>query len=134
MATSSICLNLRHVINELLSLKTYQLNIRLQQDANIVIGKLGTFRFPAGRYIYTGSAKKNMEARIQRHLSQSKNNKWHIDFLLSNPDVKVTRVSRYEEEECIVNQHTKGKILVSGFGATDCRHGCGSHLKFKGKR
>ncbi len=63
---------------------TYQLTIHLKNKVTLTIGKLGTFEFPAGHYIYTGSAKKNIEARINRHLSQQKSLKWHIDYLLDS--------------------------------------------------
>lgn len=43
---------------------SYQLTIELKQTVTIIIGKLGKFEFPAGRYIYTGSAKRNMEAAL----------------------------------------------------------------------
>ena len=59
---------------------TYQLTIQLKQDSTVQIGKFGTFEFPAGYYVYTGSAKRNLEARIQRHLSKEKRLKWHIDY------------------------------------------------------
>ncbi len=35
-----------------------------------------------------------------------------------------------EKPECAVNKKISGKIIVPRFGATDCRNGCGSHLKF----
>jgi len=113
-------------------LTTYQLTIHLNKTVVISIGKLGTFEFPAGDYIYTGSAKRNIEARITRHLSQQKSLKWHIDYLLSNEEASITHVERYAEPECSINQKTTGMVLIQRLGATDCKHGCGSHLKFLG--
>ncbi|MDZ4211617.1 MAG: hypothetical protein U1C59_07880 [Methylotenera sp.] len=52
---------------------TYQLDILLAEPARLSIGKLGVFDFPAGRYVYTGSARCNIEARIARHLRHEKN-------------------------------------------------------------
>jgi len=41
---------------------SYQLHIELSQPCSITIGKLGEFNFPAGYYIYTGSARRHIEA------------------------------------------------------------------------
>jgi Uri superfamily endonuclease len=69
---------------------------------------------------------------LSRHLLRSKRLRWHIDYLLSDPEVKVTGYVLSEELECEINQGTAGDIIVPRFGATDCRNGCGSHLKFLG--
>ncbi|MEI8045485.1 MAG: GIY-YIG nuclease family protein [Verrucomicrobiota bacterium] len=109
--------------------QSYQLHIQLTRPVTITVGRLGKFQFPAGQYIYTGSAKRNLEARIKRHLSKHKKLRWHIDYLLTHRDVRVSQVQRSAAAECAWNQKTCGKIIVPGFGASDCRHGCGSHLK-----
>lgn len=111
---------------------TYQLTIQLKQDSTVQIGKFGTFEFPAGYYVYTGSAKRNLEARIQRHLSKEKRLKWHIDYLLDAPEVEITQVTHWSAPECEVNQQGQGTVLIPYFGATDCLAGCGSHLKYLG--
>jgi Uri superfamily endonuclease len=111
-------------------LPTYQLLILVPSTIKVTIGKLGSFAFPIGRYIYTGSAKNNPEARIARHLSNAKRLHWHIDYLLSAPGVEISETRRFEERECAINQRTPGRILIPGFGASDCRAGCGSHLKY----
>lgn len=112
-------------------MKTYQLFIHLEKDILIQIGKLGKFNFPAGDYVYTGSAKKNIEARIKRHLSKNKKLRWHIDYLLNNPATKITETKMYTEKECTLNQKTKGTIIAPHFGASDCKQGCVSHLKYR---
>lgn len=109
--------------------RSYQLRIRLVEDTYIQVGRLGRFHFPAGDYVYTGSAKTNLEARIARHLRRDKRLRWHIDYLLAAPGVTVAEVIRSGREECELNQATPGRVLVPGFGASDCRRGCGSHLK-----
>ena len=96
----------------------------------LTIGKLGVFNFPAGRYVYTGSAKRNIEARIARHLRQEKKLKWHIDYLLASSSASVIKVTKSTIAECELNRHTRGVNLVKGFGASDCCAGCGSHLKY----
>ncbi len=109
--------------------QTYQLLIELRAPVRVRIGRLGSFDFPAGCYVYTGSALRNFEARVSRHLSTSKKMHWHIDYLLAAPGVSVREVRRYGEAECFVNQRTAGAVEVPGFGSSDCRAGCGSHLK-----
>ena len=68
---------------------TYQLVIHLEADRIITVGKLGRFHFPAGYYIYSGSAQKNLTHRISRHLRKKKPLRWHIDYLLSCPSARI---------------------------------------------
>lgn len=109
--------------------QSYQLLIQLTEAVDIVIGKLGRFHFAPGVYCYTGSAKKNLAARMQRHQAKIKKMKWHIDYLLTNPQAVIIKTIVSDEMECILNQQTAGSIPIPGFGASDCRNKCGSHLK-----
>lgn len=111
---------------------TYQLLIDIARPVRVVVGRLGRFDFPAGRYIYTGSARRHFEARVARHLRQEKALRWHIDYLLAAPGTRIAGVRRYVEDECAISRATPGTVPVPGFGASDCRAGCGSHLKFLG--
>jgi len=111
---------------------SYQLLIEVSQALRCVIGRLGEFDFPAGRYVYTGSAKRHIEARIARHLRQKKTLRWHIDYLLAAPGVRVVDVVRSRRSECALNRAARGRIPVAGFGASDCGAGCGAHLKYPG--
>jgi Uri superfamily endonuclease len=112
-------------------LASYQLIIDVPQSMRLTIGKLGTFDFPAGRYTYTGSARRGMEARLRRHLDQDKRLHWHIDYLLAGSGVRIAAVRRSRAGECMLNQRTRGTRIVLGFGASDCLSGCGSHLKWR---
>jgi Uri superfamily endonuclease len=111
------------------SLQSYQLYIKISRKVEIQIGKLGFFSFPKGTYIYTGSAKINIEKRIKRHLSKDKKNHWHIDYLLSNNLTKIVNVIKSNLKECELNAKLKGKIVVNNFGSSDCKNNCKSHLK-----
>jgi Uri superfamily endonuclease len=113
---------------------TYQLRIWIQRKLHLGIGALGQQTFPAGEYIYTGSARRNLAARIRRHLSSEKRLRWHIDYLLANTAVRITAVTTSAREECEWNQSVTGVVMVSGFGASDCRSGCGAHLLYLGNR
>ena len=108
---------------------TYQLLIDVTESIRVQVGRLGCFDFPAGYYVYTGSALRNFTARVSRHLSVNKKMHWHIDYLLSAPGVRVCEVLRHVDTECVVNQRTRGEIVVPGFGSSDCKSGCSSHLK-----
>lgn len=112
--------------------QTYQLHIRVASPLHLQVGRLGVFDLPAGHYVYTGSARRNFEARIARHLRTEKRLRWHIDYLLAAPGVSVTRVARSAADECQLNQAVAGSRPVPGFGASDCKHGCGAHLKYLG--
>jgi Uri superfamily endonuclease len=109
--------------------RTYQLEIEVGRSLRTAIGRLGEFDFPAGRYVYTGSARRGLDARVRRHLSRAKRLHWHIDYLLARPGVRITGVSTTDEPECTANQRTGGAIVVQGFGSSDCTSDCGSHLK-----
>jgi Uri superfamily endonuclease len=111
---------------------SYQLQFELTQPLRRVIGRLGEFDLPAGLYIYTGSARRGIEARIARHLRTQKALRWHIDYLIGAPGVRVSRVVRSVCDECALNQASPGSVIVPGFGASDCRRGCGAHLKYLG--
>ena len=112
---------------------SYQLLIEVPQLRRCAIGRLGMFDFAPGRYVYTGSAKRNFEARIARHLSREKALRWHIDYLLQAPGVRIVGVKRSRRAECALNRSVRGRVPVAGFGASDCSAGCGAHLKFLGK-
>ena len=90
--------------------------------------------YEAGRYLYAGSAKKNFNARIARHLSNRKKLRWHIDYLLVHPEATVEKVWCFSEKitECdIVEALIESGCAtapVSGFGSSDCRCGCPAHL------
>lgn len=111
---------------------SYQLLIRVDDELEIDVGALGQHRFAAGHYVYTGSARRNLEARIRRHLSRDKRLRWHIDYLLIQPAVHILEVTTSAEPECAWNQSLCGTHPVPGFGASDCRKGCGAHLVFLG--
>ncbi len=114
--------------------RTYQLHIVVSREVRVAVGRLGMQRFPAGRYVYTGSARRNMPARVRRHLAKNKKLRWHIDYLLCSPQARVVHVAYSTEPECDCNRRLAGTTPVPGFGASDCRNGCGSHLKYVGPK
>ena len=111
-------------------MQSYQLFINVTKEINLKVGKLGKFIFPVGSYVYTGSAKKNIDKRIKRHLSKKKNLHWHIDYLLNNDAVQITNTRKSQITECRLNKKIKGTIIINGFGSSCCNLLCKSHLKY----
>jgi Uri superfamily endonuclease len=128
---------------------TYALVLHLEGREEITVGKLGTFIFPAGYYLYVGSAlgPGGLEARLARHRPsirlrraqssrsghrcRDKKLRWHIDYLLEHVQlVEVWSVASTDKLECLwawAAQELPGsEIPVPGFGSSDCR--CPSHL------
>ena len=129
-------------LNLLPSRGVYTLVILLIKNKTLKVGKFGKITFPKGYYAYTGSAlgphERSLQNRIYRHLSKEKTIRWHIDYLLKHKEAIVKAVLAAEtdekQKECEINKlimkKLKGKIVVKGFGASDCKQNCESHLIF----
>lgn len=108
--------------------------LRVVKPVHIKIGSLGNQKFRKGFYCYVGSALNNLEKRVQRHvrtsLEKTQKKFWHIDYLLSSPFVKLSKVyykESTEKEECrIASMISKSGGKIPGFGCSDCN--CDSHL------
>lgn len=103
----------------------------LPGECTITIGRLGIFTFPAGYYLYLGSAHSGLWPRLQRHLRREKKLRWHIDYLRRQAQViEVWYLVSAEPVECLWAQAAATMlgawIPVPGFGSSDCR--CRSHL------
>lgn len=107
----------------------YLLALRLAEDADIEIGRLGTVHFPKGYYVYTGSAKKNLDQRLARHRRLRKKMHWHIDYLRQRAEwVGAVPVRTAEDlEHALAAAVARAADWdIPGFGCTDCA--CPSHL------
>ena len=88
-----------------------------------------------------GFGSQSLGGRVSRHILKVKRLRWHIDWLLAEEKAKIvaffTRKS-HRRLECVVNQAIKnrcrGRVLFPGFGASDCRSACISHLLYFGER
>ncbi|MDR2663311.1 MAG: DNA/RNA nuclease SfsA, partial [Treponema sp.] len=61
----------------------YLVVLELAEGVETEVGSLGTLRFDRGWYVYTGSARKNLTRRIDRHLRKIRKKKhWHLDYLI----------------------------------------------------
>ncbi len=108
----------------------YVLLIKVNKKIQQKIGSLGKINFNKGIYAYIGSAQNNLEKRIARHKMKDKIKFWHIDYLLSNKNVKILKVfykNSQKSEECkIARTLTKTERFIPKFGCSDCT--CKSHL------
>ena len=130
-----------NLVSEFSTNGIYTLLLLVSEEVSLAIGKLGKQRFPRGYYTYTGSAlgkgATSLKHRIARHLRKEKRRLWHIDYLLADENVSVEAVLAAETNkkmERTINSRIKGiegaEVPVKGFGASDCRKNCGSHLLY----
>lgn len=108
---------------------SYTLFIQVARREKIRVGRFGLFEFSAGEYVYSGSAKRAICARVNRHLRSEKKLRWHVDYLLAASSVKITMVRISTIAECQLVADAGGAVVVPGFGSSDCTQGCGSHLR-----
>ena len=109
----------------------YCLIIKLDQDKNIKIGKLGIINFKKGYYCYIGSALNSLEKRIERHKSKNKKIHWHIDYLLKFCKISNVITLKTEKKiECSLSRRISKIALshIKKFGCSDCN--CHSHLYY----
>ena len=121
----------------------YTLVIVVDNPVSIRVGSLGLLPFPKGVYAYTGSAlgkSVNLRNRLMRHLGSRARLKWHIDYLLEAEDVRVEAVvfaTTNRRAECAVSKLILERLgrepVFRGFGSSDCKEGCPTHLCFCGQ-
>jgi len=125
--------------DELVGLRgAYALIIRVPRPARVRVGELGLLAFEPGIWVYVGSAmgsgSTSLGHRLRRHFSRSKKKHWHIDHLLGSAARVIDArwiVSDVPLECAAVSQLIESGRFEPGprgFGASDCRHGCGTHL------
>jgi len=119
----------------------YCLLIRFRRRQRLRVGRLGVFDFPAGFYVYCGSALGGLAARLRRHVRKAKRLHWHIDYLLASPAARIVETRTYPSErrlECVLARAvlaTPGaRVAAPGFGSSDCRAGCPAHLIYFPRR
>jgi Uri superfamily endonuclease len=110
---------------------TYLLVIKLKENQRISIGQQGTKKLSKGIYLYVGRARRGLQSRIKRHLSQKKKIFWHIDYLLQKAEIQEVWIKRNFFDECQTALEVKAILKDTSsplrkFGASDCN--CPSHL------
>lgn len=112
---------------------TYALVLYLPSEITLMVGRLGSFNFAPGYYVYVGSARGpgGLAARIARHAREKSVIRWHIDHL--RPYTQWCAVWWAESSQRLDCEWAQAlgalhgvTVPIPGFGASDCR--CISHL------
>ncbi len=114
----------------------YLLELEVKEIVRVTVGALGLQELAGGRYVYVGSARRGIEARLARHDRSARNlapRRWHIDYLLGHPAVRLVRTHAFPgAEECGLSAHLAARpgvtVPIARFGASDCTAGCEAHL------
>jgi sugar fermentation stimulation protein A len=118
-----------HLQRQIKDQGSYLLLLALGSGKRIEVGRLGAIRFRKGWYLYVGSARGNLSARIARHARPAKTLHWHIDYLRREADAFVSLPIRSSQrEECEIAR-AAAETFAPGpphFGSSDCR--CPTHL------
>jgi Uri superfamily endonuclease len=121
---------------------SYALHLRLPAARTFPVGRYGLVAFPAGEYIYLGSAlgPGGLRGRLGRHLRGDGRPRWHIDALRAAGETPrawwagagAAQTLPGWPLECRWSQALAalpGALIPSpGFGAGDCKAGCRAHL------
>lgn len=114
---------------------SYAITWALDIAVDLQVGRLGAAAFPAGRYIYLGSAfgPGGLRARLRHHMNIAAKPHWHLDYL--RPCLRPTGIlwsDAPERLECAWARALAGRPgvfpPVLGFGSSDCACGCPAHL------
>jgi len=108
----------------------YVLRIRLHTSLWLAAGALPRRTYSGGIYCYVGSAQRNLRSRISRHMKTDKPLRWHIDYLLVQPEAEIDAVFTLCADKSL-ECDTAWRLSLCGepvprFGASDCR--CRAHL------
>ena len=108
----------------------------LGSPRRVHIGRLGEFLFPAGWYLYVGSARGpgGLRARIRRHWRKAGDGKrlhWHVDHVRevaawAGAWAKPSGESLECDWAARLGSLEGARVVVAGLGASDCT--CAAHL------
>ncbi len=124
-----------HIDREARDGGAYILLLHLKRNRSIEVGSLGKVTFEKGWHIYVGSAIKNLDARINRHVRIRKRMHWHIDPLRAVSDeVTALPLRSSSRLECNIASELAEAFVrgPEGFGSSDCK--CPRHLFFSRQR
>lgn len=116
----------------------YVLLIYIPSKTSLRIKSLGSISIDSGHWVYIGSAmglgSTSLENRISRHFRSKKKVHWHIDYLLSSKTKLKSAIwaSSQNPIECELvtklEANSNFRAGPKGFGASDCKKKCISHL------
>ncbi|BBE31228.1 endonuclease [Tepiditoga spiralis] len=104
---------------------TYLLLVEIERDIEVKI-KRKEIKIKKGKYLYVGSAMKNLHQRVGRHISFKEGDykkHWHIDSLLENGKVLFSIIipdGIYKEEK-FSKKFNNNFNSIKNFGATDLK-------------
>lgn len=107
----------------------YLVVLRLRRRRRLAVGGLGSVLFDPGFYVYAGSGRRGLYARINRHRRGASKKHWHIDYLRHAAEWREgLPVQTADDIECSLAAAMAGLggAGVPGFGSSDC--GCPTHL------
>ena len=113
---------------------TYALVLHLHAPQTLTVGALGAWAFPAGDYVYVGSAwgPGGVAARLGRHLRGADKVRWHIDYVRRVMQPIYAWVAYQKHLECAWAAHLlalpQSQVIVPRFGASDCH--CVTHFLY----
>lgn len=112
-------------------MSTYLLVMHGITPCRLQVGALGEICLSPGCYLYVGSAKRNLEARLRRHLMREKRRRWHIDYLLADGGLAIEQIwVGAQIAECQLAGRLQALPAVAipqpRLGASDCR--CPAHF------
>lgn len=107
--------------------------LRNERRRQLRIGRLGSFSFPRGWYLYVGSAfgPGGVAARCNHHRRISERPRWHIDYLRAQMALREIwfchgSCRREHQWAAVLAADSAFDEPVTGFGASDCS--CVTHL------
>lgn len=108
----------------------YLILFRADREVITNVGSLGNVVLTPGYYVYAGSAKKNMTARLKRHRKREKRSRWHIDYLRPHLTWQGSFRLYDQEGECALVKalcsFTGAAAVHNRLGSSDCR--CKAHF------
>lgn len=109
----------------------YVLLLYLPRRLYLEAGRLSGVHVEPGFVFYVGRARRNLFARLARHMRRRKPRRWHIDYLFPAAIPLGAWVFAGDEPaECEIadriERRNEVRRIIPGFGASDCR--CKGHL------
>ncbi len=118
---------------------TYALLLALPHASTLDIGQLGRFSFPAGWYVYLGSARGpgGLRGRLSHHARPAAHPHWHIDYFRREAQlIGVLWQTGTAHLECrwarVIASALDCEYPAPRLGASDCA--CVTHLLFLSRR
>ena len=110
---------------------SYCLLLHLPKRMFLKAGRLAGASVESGLVLYAGRARRNLFARLARHMRRRKPRRWHIDYLF--PAAVPLGAFVFDGEklsECDIAERLSRRAdvrrIIPRFGASDCR--CQGHL------